>query len=174
LNAITDVPGVGVGHASVIAGQDVATGVTPIITHPRDPFDEKTVAAAFVLNGFGKTCGLPQVAELGVLETPILLTNTFCVPRVADALLDWTLERHPDVQSVNPLVGECNDGFLNDIRGRQVRAEHVFQAIAVSSGGPVQEGSVGAGVGMACEPGAVARTFDPRRSAAPRSDHDAQ
>jgi D-aminopeptidase len=98
LNAITDVPGVAVGHASVIAGQDVRTGVTAMVTHPGDPFDEKTVAGAFVLNGFGKTCGLPQLAELGVLETPILLTNTLCVPRVADALLDWTLERHPDMQ----------------------------------------------------------------------------
>jgi hypothetical protein len=89
-----------------------------ILTHPGDPFDEKTVAAAFVLNRFGRSCGLPHVAEPGVLETPIVLTNTLCVPRVADALLDWSLERQPDVQSVNPLVGESNHRFLNDFRGR--------------------------------------------------------
>ena len=150
LNAITDVAGTAVGHISIVAGTDVRTGVTAIRTHQADPFAEKTAAAAFVLNGFGKTCGLPQVAELGVLETPIVLTNTLSVPRAADAVLDWTLARHPDVQSVNPVVGECNDGFLNDIRGRHVSVEHVLQAIARSSGGPVDEGAVGAGVGMSC------------------------
>src|ERR671933_538507 len=92
-------------------------------------------AAAFVLNGFGKTCGLPQLAELGTLETPILLTNTLSVPRVADAVLDWTLLRHPDAQSVNPVVGECNDGYLNDIRGRHVQREHVLEALAAATEG---------------------------------------
>ena len=100
LNAITDVEGVQVGHVSLIAGDDVRTGVTAILPHEGDPFDEQVQAAAFVLNGFGKTCGLPQLAELGTLETPVLLTNTLSVPRVADALLDWTLARHADAQSV--------------------------------------------------------------------------
>ncbi len=150
LNAITDVPGVRVGHVSLIEGRDVRTGVTAILTHLGDPFGEKTVAAAFVLNGFGKTCGLPQLAECGTLETPILLTNTLSVPRVADAVLDWTLARHPEAQSVNPVVGECNDAYLNDIRGRHVGAEHVIQSIDDASGGPVAEGGIGAGVGMSC------------------------
>ena len=129
LDAITDVPGVRVGHVSIVEGEAVRTGVTAILTHDRDPFQEKTPAAAFVLNGFGKTCGLPQVAELGVIETPILLTGTLAVPRVADALIDWTIARNPEVLSVNPVVGECNDGYLNDIQGRHVRAEHVFGAL---------------------------------------------
>jgi L-aminopeptidase/D-esterase-like protein len=129
LDAIVDVPGVRVGHVSLVAGVAVRTGVTAIQSHPGDPFREKTPAAAFVLNGFGKTCGLPQVQELGVLETPVLLTGTLNVPRVADALIDWTLRHNPEVLSVNPVVGECNDGYLNDIRARPVRAEHVFAAI---------------------------------------------
>jgi D-aminopeptidase len=149
-HAITDVPGVAVGHVSVVEGQRVRTGVTAIRTHGGDPFREKTPAAAFVLNGFGKTCGLPQVAELGVIETPILLTGTLSVPRVADALITWTLRENPDVMSVNPLVGECNDGYLNDIQGRHVRPEHVFAAIDGATGGPVEGGAVGAGVGMTC------------------------
>jgi D-aminopeptidase len=150
LDAIVDVPGVRVGHVSLVAGEAVRTGVTAILSHPGDPFREKTPAAAFVLNGFGKTCGLPQVQELGVLETPILLTGTLNVPRVADALIDWTLRNNPDVLSVNPVVGECNDGYLNDIRGRHVRAEHVFAALEGAGEGPVEEGAAGAGVGMTC------------------------
>jgi D-aminopeptidase len=150
LNAITDVGGVRVGHVSIVEGDRVRTGVTAILTHEGDPFRAKTPAAAFVLNGFGKTCGLPQVAELGVLETPILLTGTLAVPRVADALIDWTIARNPDVLSVNPVVGECNDGYLNDIQGRHVRAEHVFAALEGAAAGPVAEGAVGAGVGMTC------------------------
>ncbi|HEY3061370.1 MAG TPA: P1 family peptidase [Chloroflexota bacterium] len=149
-NAITDVAGVRVGHVSVMAESNVRTGVTAIQTHEGDPFDEKTVAAAFVLNGFGKTCGLPQLAECGTLETPILLTNTLSVPRVADAVLDWALKRHPEAQSINPLVGECNDAYLNDIRGRHVQPEHVWEAIETASDGAVAEGAVGAGVGMSC------------------------
>src|SRR5215210_2341896 len=112
-NAITDVPGVRVGHVSIVEGERVRTGVTAILTHGGDPFQEKTPAAAFVLNGFGKTCGLPQVAELGVLETPILLTGTLAVPRVAGALVDWTVGRNPEVLWVKPVGGECNDGYLN-------------------------------------------------------------
>jgi D-aminopeptidase len=150
LDAITDVPGVRVGQVSIVEGEHVRTGLTAILTHDRDPFQHKTPAAAFVLNGFGKTCGLPQVAELGVMETPILLTGTLAVPRVADALIDWTIARNPEVLSVNPLVGECNDGYLNDIQGRHVRAEQVFAAIEGASAGPVAEGAVGAGVGMTC------------------------
>jgi D-aminopeptidase len=149
-NAIGDVPGVAVGHVSIVEGDAVRTGVTAIRTHPGDPFREKTPAAAFVLNGFGKTCGLPQVAELGVIETPILLTGTLSVPRVADALISWTLRENPEVLSVNPLVGECNDGYLNDIQGRHVRPEHVFAAIDGARSGPVEGGAVGAGVGMTC------------------------
>jgi D-aminopeptidase len=150
LNAITDVPGVAVGHVSLVEGEAIRTGVTAIRTHPGDPFREKTPAAAFVLNGFGKTCGLAQVAELGALETPIVLTGTLGVPRVADALISWTLRENPDVLSVNPLVGECNDGYLNDIQGRHIRADHVFTAIDGARGGPVAGGAVGAGVGMTC------------------------
>ena len=149
-NAITDVPGVAVGHVSLIEGESVRTGVTAIKTHLGNPFREKTRAAAFVLNGFGKTCGLAQVEELGVLETPILLTGTLNVPRVADGLISWILRQNPDVLSVNPVVGECNDGYLNDIRGRHVREEHVFAAIDGATGGPVEGGVVGAGVGMTC------------------------
>jgi D-aminopeptidase len=150
LNAITDVPGVRVGHVSLVEGESVRTGVTALLTHARDPFLEKTPAAAFVLNGFGKMAGLAQVAELGVIETPIALTNTLSVPTAMDALIGWTLDRHPDVMSVNPVVGECNDGYLNDIRGRHVRVEHVLAALEHATGGPVAGGSVGAGVGMSC------------------------
>jgi D-aminopeptidase len=150
LNAITDVEGVRVGHVSLVAGEDIRTGVTAILPHEGDPFDANAQAAAFVLNGFGKTCGLPQLAELGTLETPIVLTNTLSVPRVADTVLDWTLARHPDAQSANPVVGECNDGYLNDIRGRHVQREHVLEALDAASEGPVVEGAVGAGVGMSC------------------------
>jgi D-aminopeptidase len=150
LNAITDVPGVRVGHRSVIEGEAVRTGVTALFTHAGDPFLEKTPAAGFVLNGFGKMAGLAQVAELGVVETPIALTNTLSVPTAADALIGWTLERHADVMSVNPIVGECNDGYLNDIRGRHVRVEHVLAALDVAAPGPIDGGAVGAGVGMSC------------------------
>ena len=149
-NAITDVPGVRVGHVSLIEGDSVRTGVTAIFTHAADPFLEKTPAAAFVLNGFGKMAGLAQVAELGVIETPIVLTNTLSVPTAADALIGWTLDRHADVMSVNPVVGECNDGYLNDIRGRHVRVEHVLAALQRAEPGPVEGGAAGAGVGMSC------------------------
>ena len=149
-NGITDLPGVRVGQVSLIEGDAVRTGVTALFTHGGDPFLEKTPATPFVLNGFGKMAGLAQVAELGVVETPIVLTNTLSVPTGADALIGWTLDRHADVMSVNPVVGECNDGFLNDIRGRHVRVEHVRAALEAAADGPLAEGTVGAGVGMSC------------------------
>jgi D-aminopeptidase len=157
-NAITDVPGVRVGQVSLVEGDGalevgrgpVRTGVTAIWPHAGNPFQEKSPASAFVLNGFGKTIGLAQIAELGTIETPILLTNTLNVPRVADALIGYLAERNPDLSSVNPIVGECNDSYLNDIVGRHVRAEHVVAALDGAIAGPVEEGAVGAGVGMSC------------------------
>lgn len=149
LDAITDVEGVRVGHATLIRGEDVRTGVTAILPHGGNLFQEKVPAAIFVGNGFGKLTGSTQVGELGEIETPILLTNTLNVPRVADALIDWmlALPGNEDVRSVNPVVAETNDGQLNDIRGRHVRAEDVFAALKSARGGEVEEGSVGAGTG---------------------------
>src|SRR5215217_6710683 len=149
LNAITDVAGVRVGHTSVIRGENVRTGVTVILPHGGNLFREKVPAAVFVGNGFGKLLGSTQVEELGELETPILLTNTLNVPRVADALLDWMLglPGNEDVRSVNAVVAETNDGQLNDIRGRHVGREEVFAALKSAKGGEVEEGSVGAGTG---------------------------
>ena len=149
LDAITDVEGVRVGHATLIRGEDVRTGVTAILPHGGNLFQEKVPAAIFVGNGFGKLTGSTQVTELGEIETPILLTNTLNVPRVADALIDWmlALPGNEDVRSVNPIVAETNDGQLNDIRGRHVRAEDVFAALKSAKGGEVEEGSVGAGTG---------------------------
>ncbi len=149
LDAITDVEGVRVGHATLIKGEDVRTGVTAILPHAGNLFREKVPAAVFVGNGFGKLAGSTQVEELGELETPILLTNTLNVPRVADALVEWmlALPGNEDVRSVNPVVAETNDGQLNDIRGRHVRAEDVFAALKSAHGGEVEEGSVGAGTG---------------------------
>jgi len=149
LDAITDVEGVRVGHATLIKGADVRTGVTAILPHGGNLFREKVPAAVFVGNGFGKLMGSTQVNELGEIETPILLTNTLNVPRVADALIEWmlALPGNEDVRSVNPVVAETNDGQLNDIRGRHVRAEEVFAALKSAKGGEVEEGSVGAGTG---------------------------
>jgi D-aminopeptidase len=149
LDAITDVEGVRVGHATLIRGDDVRTGVTAVVPHAGNLFREKVPAAVFVGNGFGKLAGSTQVEELGELETPILLTNTLNVPRVADALLEWmlALPGNEDVRSVNPLVAETNDGQLNDIRGRHVGREEVFAALKSAKGGEVEEGSVGAGTG---------------------------
>ncbi len=146
-NAITDVPGVRVGHATVREGDSVRTGVTAVLPHGGNLFEEKVPAAVFVGNGFGKLMGVTQVRELGEIETPIVLTCTLCVPRAADAVLDYVLERNPGARSVNAVVGETNDGGLNDIRSRPVRAEHVLAAIREASGGPVEEGAVGAGTG---------------------------
>lgn len=149
LNAITDVAGVAVGHATVIRGGDVRTGVTAILPHPGNLFREKVAGAVFVGNAFGKLAGSTQVNELGEIETPILLTATLNVPRVADALLDYmlALPGNEDVRSINPLVGETNDGQLNDIRGRHVGRDEVFAAIRSAKAGPVEEGAVGAGTG---------------------------
>ncbi len=160
LNAITDVPGVKVGQVTLVEGDGrmvpgrgpVRTGVTAILPHGGNLFREKVVGATHVINGFGKSVGLPQVDELGVIETPILLTNTLNVPRVADALIDYMIEQNPGIgittSTVNPVVGECNDGYLNDIQGRHVGRAHVFQALQGAMDGPVEEGAVGAGTGM--------------------------
>jgi D-aminopeptidase len=147
LNAITDVPGVLVGQSTIREGSRIRTGVTAILPHGGNLFEDKVPAAIFVGNGFGKLMGVTQVRELGELETPILLTCTLCVPRAADALIGWVLDANPTARSVNALVGETNDGFLNDIRARSVGSEHVLAALSSASGGPVQEGSVGAGTG---------------------------
>jgi D-aminopeptidase len=149
LDAITDVAGVEVGHATIIRGDDVRTGVTAILPHPGNLFREKVPGAVFVGNAFGKLAGSTQVNELGEIETPILLTSTLSVPRVADALIDYMLALlgNEDVESINPLVGETNDGYLNDIRGRHITREDVFAAIKNAKGGAVEEGSVGAGTG---------------------------
>ncbi|MFN7945498.1 MAG: P1 family peptidase [Blastocatellia bacterium] len=149
LNAITDVAGVRVGHATLIKGDNVRTGVTAILPHAGNLFQEKVAAAIYVGNGFGKLMGSTQVNELGEIETPILLTGTLNVPRVADALLDWmlALPGNERVLSINPVVAETNDGFLNDIRGRHVGRDEVFAALRSAQDGPVEEGSVGAGTG---------------------------
>ncbi len=149
LNAITDVEGVMVGHATLIEGQDIRTGVTAILPHAGNLFQEKVPAAIFVGNGFGKLAGISQVQELGTLETPILLTGTLSVPRVADALITYMLDLpgNEEVRSINPVVGETNDGGLSDIRARPIRPEHVFAAIRGARSGRVAEGNVGAGTG---------------------------
>jgi D-aminopeptidase len=149
LNAITDVAGVQVGHTTIIKGQDVRTGVTAILPHAGNLFREKVPGAIEVGNGFGKLAGSTQVNELGEIETPIMLTSTLNVPRVADAVIDYmlALEENRDVQSINPVVAETNDGFLNDIRGRHVGREDVAAAIKNARGGAVDEGAVGAGTG---------------------------
>ena len=152
LNAITDVTGVLVGHATVIRGEDVRTGATAVLPHGGNLFRAKVPGAVFIGNAFGKLAGSTQVNELGEIETPVLLTSTLNVPRVADAVIDFmlALKGNEDVRSINPLVGETNDGQLNDIRGRHVTREHVFAAIRGASSGPVEEGTVGAGTGTIC------------------------
>ncbi|HKP86206.1 MAG TPA: P1 family peptidase [Blastocatellia bacterium] len=149
LNAITDVAGVQVGHTTIIRGDNVRTGVTAILPHAGNIFREKVPGAVFIGNAFGKLAGSTQVNELGEIETPVLLTSTLNVPRVADALLDYmlALPGNEDVQSINPLVAETNDGFLNDIRGRHVTGNDVINAIKNAKGGAVEEGAVGAGTG---------------------------
>jgi D-aminopeptidase len=148
LNAITDVAGVRVGHATVREGDSVRTGVTAVLPHGGNVFRERVPAAVVVGNGFGKLLGVTQVRELGELETPILLTCTLCVWRAADALVAWLLEQPgmDGVRSINPVVGETNDGYLNDIRARPIRPEHVVSALE-SATDAVAEGSVGAGTG---------------------------
>jgi D-aminopeptidase len=149
LNAITDVEGVLVGHTTLIRGDNIRTGVTAILPHGGNLFREKVPGAVFVGNGFGKLAGSTQVNELGEIETPILLTSTLSVPRVADFLMDYmlALPGNEDVQSINPLVAETNDGYLNDIRGRHISRDDVFAAIKNAKTGAVTEGSVGAGTG---------------------------
>jgi D-aminopeptidase len=149
LNAITDVAGVRVGQTTLIRGENVRTGVTVILPHGGNLFREKVPAAVFVGNGFGKLMGSTQIGELGELESPIALTSTLNVPRVADALIDWmlALPGNEEVRSINVVVGETNDGQLNDIRGRHVGREEVFAALRSAKSGPVEEGSVGAGTG---------------------------
>jgi D-aminopeptidase len=149
LNAITDVDGVLVGHTTLIRGDNVRTGVTAILPHGGNLFHEKVPGAVFVGNGFGKLAGSTQVNELGEIETPILLTSTLSVPRVADFVIDYmlALPGNEDVLSINPLVAETNDGYLNDIRGRHISRDDVFAAIKGAKSGAVAEGSVGAGTG---------------------------
>ena len=149
LNAITDVEGVRVGHRTLIEGEGIRTGVTAIVPHGGNVFQWKVPAAVFPANAFGKAAGFLQVQELGNLETPIVLTNTLCVGTAVQAVVDWTLRQpgNEDVRSVNAVVGETNDGYLNDIRTCAVRPLDVFLAIEEAEDGPVAEGSVGAGAG---------------------------
>ena len=149
LNAITDVSGVLVSHVTLIEGTDVRTGVTAILPHGGNLYQEKVPAGFAVANGYGKFAGTTQILELGEIETPIVLTNTLSVPQGMEGIIKWTLdhEGNESVRSVNAVVGETNDGFLNDIRGRHVRVAHVIEAINSAKSGPVVEGSVGAGTG---------------------------
>jgi len=146
-NAITDVAGVTVGHETIIENDSVRTGVTVIIPHQGGLYKEKVMAAVHVTNGYGKAVGFTQIEELGTIETPIALTNTLNTFLVANAIVDYMISENPDIRSVNPVVGETNDSGLNDIRGRHVTKKHVFSAIQNAKGGPVAEGSVGAGTG---------------------------
>jgi D-aminopeptidase len=151
-NAITDVAGVKVGHVTLIEGDDIRTGVTAILPHGGNIFQEKVPAGIAVGNGFGKLMGSTQADELGEIETPLVLTNTLAVPVAADAILHWTLSQagNEDVRSVNPVVGETNDGLLNDIRKRAVTKESALEAIEKAESGPGLEGCVGAGTGTIC------------------------
>jgi D-aminopeptidase len=152
LNAITDVAGVLVGHTTIIHGDDVRTGVTAILPHAGNVFQQKVAGAVYVGNAFGKLAGSTQVDELGTIETPIVLTNTLAVGIAVDAVVRYTLAQagNEQVRSVNALVGETNDGALNDIRGLHVTTAHVLEAIRGAGGGAVAEGAVGAGAGTVC------------------------
>ena len=152
LNAITDVKGVSVGHETIIEGDNVRTGVTAIIPHQGNVFQSKVPAAIYIGNGFGKLAGYSQVKELGNIETPIILTNTLSVAAGTEGLISYTLNQkeNSNVRSVNSVVGETNDGYLNDIRGRHVTEQHVLNAIANAKDGRVEEGNVGAGTGTIC------------------------
>jgi D-aminopeptidase len=149
LDAITDVAGVEVGHTTIIRGDNIRTGVTAVLPHPGNLYREKVPGAIFVGNGFGKLAGSTQVEEMGDIETPVLLTSTTSVPRAADALISYmlALPGNEDVLSINPVVGETNDGYLSDIRGRHLTPDDVFAAVKNAKGGPVEEGDVGAGTG---------------------------
>lgn len=149
VNTITDVAGLAVGHTTLIRGGNVRTGVTAILPHAGNMFRDKVPGAIYVGNGFGKLIGLSQVNELGEIETPIVLTNTLSIGRAADAIISYVLTApgNEDVRSVNPIVGETNDGFLNDIRGQHVGKEEVTAALLNANTGPPDEGAVGAGTG---------------------------
>jgi len=152
LNAITDVAGVRVGHRTLLETGQVCTGVTAILPHGENVFQQKVPAAIVVGNGFGKLVGVTQVRELGLLESPIVLTNTLSTFAAADALVAHMLEQpgNEKVRSINPVVGECNDGFLNDIRARHVKRSDVVKALTEARSGAVAEGCVGAGTGTRC------------------------
>jgi len=149
LDAITDVAGVEVGQTTIIRGDNIRTGVTAVLPHPGNLYREKVPGGIFVGNGFGKLAGSTQVDEMGDIETPILLTSTTSVPRVADALIGYmlALPGNEDVLSINPVIGETNDGYLSDIRGRHITPDDVIAAVKNAQGGPVEEGTVGAGTG---------------------------
>ncbi len=157
-NCITDVADVRVGHVTLIDdfshGEAIRTGVTAILPHGRNIFREKVVASSYVINGFGKTTGLVQMDELGLLESPIMLTNTFGVPAVVQGTLRHMLEQNPEIGettgTINIVVGECNDSYLNSIRLLPVMPEHAEKAISEASNDQVEEGAVGAGTGMVC------------------------
>jgi len=162
-NAITDVSGVLVGNTTLIVGDPgpleigcgpIRTGVTAIRPHPGDIFSDRVTTGVHILNGYGKTIGFDQINILGNIETPILLTNTLSVWSCADALVDWVLKENPEIGitagSVNPIVGETYDGWLNDLQGRHITRDHVFTALENAVGGLVDEGGVGAGTGMLC------------------------
>ncbi len=161
-NAITDVEGVSVGHSTLIEGEGalvpgvgpVRSGVTAIRPHPGSVFREKVAGAVHRINGFGEVTNADQVRELGVIETPIMLTGTQNVPRVADAMLDWAFAQDPEMGvttwAPSPLVAECSDMYLSEVRGRHVRTQHVLAALDSARGGPVGEGGVGGGTGMSC------------------------
>jgi D-aminopeptidase len=149
LDAITDVAGVAVGQTTIIRGDSIRTGVTAVVPHGGNLYREKVPGGIFVGNGFGKLAGSTQVEEMGDIETPIVLTSTTSVPRVADAVISYmlALPGNEDVLSINPVVGETNDGFLSDIRGRRITADDVIAALKDAEGGAVEEGAVGAGTG---------------------------
>jgi D-aminopeptidase len=152
-NSITDVDGVKVGHFTLIKGDNIRTGVTAVLPHDGNIFMNKVPAAIYIANGFGKLTGYSQVEELGEIETPIILTNTLSVPMAADALIDYVLSVEDNkkyVKSINPVVGETNDGSLNDIQGRFLSKENVLVAIRNAASGPVEEGAIGAGTGTVC------------------------
>ncbi len=161
-NAITDVPGVRVGHTTLVEGEGalvpgvgpIRTGVTAIIPHAGDLFLEKITGAVVRINGFGEVTNTEQIREMGVIEGPIMITNTLNVPRVADAVIDWMADRHAEMgiktYGISPVVAETWDGYLNDIRGRHVHKEHVYHAIDSASDGTVEEGTVGGGTAMVC------------------------
>jgi D-aminopeptidase len=152
-NSITDVEGVKVGHFTLIKKDNIRTGITAILPYDGNIFMNKVPAAVYVANGFGKLTGYTQVEELGEIETPIILTNTLSVPTAADALIDYILsigDNRKYVKSINPVVGETNDGSLNDIQGRYLTKENVIEAINNAASGSIEEGSVGAGTGTVC------------------------